>query len=114
MKKIVVAICILMTAFLCGCSVNTSGYTYELTSKRWLAELDGGARVELEFSDDTADLSITSADLQKHISGKYIADDTSFVIFVPEVARNYSFDYTPKGESLELSYNGSTIKLNSI
>ena len=36
----------------------------------------------------------------------------SFVIFVPKLYRNYTFEYIPHGKKLDLSYNGSKITLS--
>lgn len=41
------------------------------------------------------------------LCGKYVADDTTLVIFVPKLYRNYTFEYIPHGKKLDLSYNGS-------
>jgi hypothetical protein len=46
------------------------------------------------------------------LCGKYIADDTTLVIFVPKLYRNYTFEYIPHGKKLDLSYNGSKITLS--
>lgn len=114
MKKFVVALLILFSFILCSCTANTSGYIYELTSSKWTANLDGGAELELEFDNDTAYLYIQNAEKYSKIEGKYIADETTFVIFVPEISTNYIFNYKPKGNTLDLSYNGNTITLNKV
>lgn len=41
-----------------------------------------------------------------------VADDTTLVIFVPKLYRNYTFEYIPHGKKLDLSYNGSKITLS--
>lgn len=58
MKKIVVVLCIMVAFVCCSCTADTSGYSYELTSKSWLANLDGGGRVELAFNDGNAVLTL--------------------------------------------------------
>ena len=37
-----------------------------------------------------------------------------FVIFVPEISQNYGFEYTPKGDTLELKYGEYTITLEAM
>ncbi|MCH5297485.1 MAG: hypothetical protein J1E85_07435 [Ruminococcus sp.] len=114
MKKIVVLLCIMVAFVCCSCTVDTSGYSYELTSKSWEANLEGGGRVELVFNDSNATLTLENRDLKKQISGKCIADETSFVIFASDLSYNYKFDYIPSGNTLELTYNNMKIVLNSI
>ena len=46
------------------------------------------------------------------LCGKYVVDDTTLVIFVPKLYRNYTFEYIPHGKKLDLSYNGSKITLS--
>ncbi len=111
MKKFVVLLSLFLCLLFCSCTTDTSGYKSELTSKKWSAKLDGGAEVKLTFSADTATMHIKSADKSTEIEGRYVADDKSFMIFVPEISQNYTFEYTPKGENLDLKYNGSTITL---
>lgn len=113
MKKIVIVLCIMLAFVCCSCTVNTSGYSYELTSSLWEANLEGGGRVELFFNDGNAVLTLENGDLKKQISGKYIADESTFVIFDSDISYNYKFDYIPKGNSLELTYNNMEIILNS-
>lgn len=112
MKKFVVFFLALLTALCCSCTADTSGNTYELTSPRWEADLEGGAKLNLEFKDNSALLKIDNNGENTQIKGRYIADEKSFVIFMPEIFQNYTFEYTPKGETLELSYNGKKIILN--
>lgn len=112
MKKFVIFINFFLCVMLCGCSVQNSGYVEELTSNKWSATLKGGAQVSLCFNEEYADFEIENSSLSTSISGKYVADEKSFVIFVPEIAQNYTFVYTPKGEKLDLTYNNSTITLN--
>lgn len=112
MKKFVVTILMLCCLTLCSCTADTSGYSRELTSSEWSARLDGGAEVKLEFTDSNACFSISNANKKTEIKGKYIVDESTFVIFVPDISMNYSFDYTPKGKTLDLTYNGNTITLD--
>lgn len=113
MKKIVVVLCIMVAFVCCSCTVDTSGYSYELTSKQWEANLEGGGRVELVFNGDTATLILENGDLKKQIIGKCIADEASFVIFASDLSYNYKFDYIPSGNTLELTYNNMKLTLNS-
>ncbi len=109
---------VLMTMTVCfvfsSCTTDTSGYKEELVSEKWQADLDGGASVYLEFSNDTATLKISNADSSTEIQGKYFADDDSFVIFMPEIGRNYSFSYIPSKSFIELTYDGNTIKMDRV
>lgn len=114
MKKFVVTVLILFSFILCSCTANTSGYIYELTSSRWIAHLDSGAEINLEFNNDTAYLDVKNAEKASQIKGKYIADETTFVIFVSDISTNYIFTYKPKGNTLDLTYNGNTITLNKV
>lgn len=111
MKNFVAVILILFCSMLCSCTTDTSGYSYELTSSKWGAELDGGAEVTLEFTGENACFAVSNADKNTEIKGKYIVDESTFVIFVPEISTNYGFSYVPKGNTLDLKYNGNTITL---
>ena len=111
MKKFVVIISIIICIVFCSCTQDTSGYSYELTSSSWKSTQKGGAEVSLTFDDDTANLSIKNADKSTQIKGKFIADEETFVIFVPEICQNYGFAYVSKGNTLDISYNGNTITL---
>lgn len=113
MKKFVAVLCIMLAFVCCSCTVDTSGYSYELTSKSWAANLEGGGRVELSFNNGNATLALENGNLKKEISGKYIADEKSFVIFASDIFYNYKFDYVPSGNTLELEYNNMKITLNS-
>lgn len=93
---------------------STMGYVDELRCNSWKAELEGGAEVELSFGEDSASLKINNAGESAEISGRCIIDDKSFVIFVPEISQNYGFNYVPRGDTLELSFGGSTITLDKI
>ena len=112
LKKLVAVLLISVCFVLSACTTDTSGYVNELKSSKWSVKLEGGAELNLEFDEDTAVLKINNSDKSTEIKGSYIADENSFVIFVPGVAQNYTFDYTPKGDKLDLSYNSNTITLN--
>lgn len=114
MKKIVVVFCIMFALVCCSCTADTSGYTYELTSKSWKANSEGGGIAELTFNEDTATLVLENGDLKKQISGKYIADETSFVIFASDLPYNYKFDYVPSGNTLTLTYNSMELVMTAI
>ncbi len=114
LKKIVAVILISICFVFSSCTTDTSGYVNELVSSKWEAKLEGGAEVNLEFSEDSAVFKISNSGKSTEIKGSYIADENSFVIFMPEVAQNYTFGYTPKGDTLDLSYNKNTITLNKI
>ena len=111
MKKFVIILSFFLCFLFCGCSIDTSGYVQELTSSKWNVKLKGGAKLSLEFNEDYADFTIQNGELGTSIRGKYVADEKSFVIFMPEISQNYTFLYTPKGEKLDLTYNNATITL---
>jgi hypothetical protein len=46
-----------------------------------------------------------------NISGHCLTDDSSFVIFDESISQNFAFDYTPKGNTLDICYSGSTLTL---
>ena len=112
MKKIFLVLGTLFCIILSACTTDTSGYVYELTSESWATELEGGGKISLEFTDDTAVMMLENGGESTSIQGKYLADDEMFIIFMPEISRNYSFEYTPKGSTLDISYNNHTITLN--
>ena len=112
MKKFVILLLISVCFLLCSCSADTSGYSNELTSSGWTAELDGGGRISLSFDGDNASLIMISGKDKAELCGKYVVDDTMLVIFVPKLYQNYTFEYVPHGKKLDLSYNGSKITLN--
>ncbi|MGN1433431.1 MAG: hypothetical protein ACI4XI_06995 [Ruminococcus sp.] len=114
MKKIVTVLLISVCFVFSACTTDTSGYANELKSSKWEAKLEGGAEVNLEFFEDSAVLKISNSGKSTEIKGNYLADENSFVIFVPDVAQNYAFDYSPKGDKLDLSYNDNTITLDKI
>ena len=100
MKKFVISLLICLCFLLCSCSADTSGYQNELTCTDWSAELDGGGRISLSFDGDNASLIMMSGKDKAELCGKYVADDTTLVIFVPKLFRNYTFEYIPHGKSL--------------
>ena len=109
MKKLVVLWIIICTALLCGCSTVKTGKKYELTENSWKARLDGGGRLSLRFGGGRAELKMENGENKTVISGEYLADDKTLVIFVPELMQNYGFGYTPRGNLLDLSFNGATV-----
>lgn len=112
LKKTVAVLLISVCFVFSACTTDTSGYINELKSSKWEAKLEGGAELNLEFNEDTAVLKINNSGESTEIKGSYIADQSSFVIFMPEISQNYAFEYTPKGDRLELSYNQNSIVLN--
>lgn len=111
MKKLVAVLIIISSVILlCSCSADTSGYRTELTSQKWVSEAEGGATAQLSFNNDIAELVMNSGNLQRRISGKYILDDKTLVIFVPEISYNYKFGYSTSCNTMELDYNGKKIK----
>lgn len=100
MKKFVISLLICLCFLLCSCSADTSGYQNELTCTGWSAELDGGGKISLSFDGGNASLIMMSGKDKAELCGKYVADDTTLVIFVPKLYRNYTFEYVPHGKSL--------------
>lgn len=100
MKKFVILLLICLCFLLCSCSADTSGYQNELTCTDWSAELDGGGKINLSFDGGNASLIMMSGKDKAELCGKYVADDTTLVIFVPKLYRNYTFEYIPHGKSL--------------
>lgn len=115
MKKTLVIIALIVLLLLCGCTQNAPSYKTELINSAWKVKAEGGAEAVLEFSGEADDLSaeftITNADKTVKISGNCLADEQSFVIFDGSVMQNYAFDYLPKGDTLDLTYNNKTITL---
>lgn len=115
MKKLVIFLVLSAVMLFCGCTQNAPSPQNELISSRWAATLDGGAEVKLQFrgepGDLSADLEITNAGKSVNISGDCLTDGSSFVIFDESISQNFAFDYTPKGNTLDISYNGSTLTL---
>ena len=100
MKKFVISLLICLCFLLCSCSADTSGYQNELTCTDWSAELDGGGKINLLFDGGNASLIMMSGKDKAELCGKYVADDTTLVIFVPKLYRNYTFEYIPTEKSL--------------
>lgn len=113
MKKIVVYIIFLSALFLCSCTSPAPSNSNELTRSFWSSSAQGGAEVELSFEQDTATLKMKNGNYSAEIKGRYIADEKSFAIFVPEIHHNYYFEYIPQGDKLKLKYNGHTIELKA-
>ena len=75
--------------------------------------LTGGGEASLSFSEDRAELIMSSGGEREVIEGEYIADGSAFVIFDKQIFRNYSFTYVPHGEKLELTFEGGTIEMTA-
>lgn len=112
MKKLVVCLMIL-SVILCGCSQRALGNPSELTKYTWHAQCDGGGELTLKFDGDNAELTLKNGNETATISGKVLADDTSFVIFDTELKQNYAFTYVPRGELLDLTFEGNTIEMKA-
>ncbi len=115
MKKLLFSAVIISLLMLCGCTQNAPSPQNELISSNWTASLDGGGELSLEFSGEPGDLSaefnLKNAGKDITISGDCLVDSTSIVIFDSSVSQNYAFDYTPKGDTLEITYNNSTLTM---
>ena len=114
MKKLVAVLLIFPMLLFCGCRGGDQGNIHELTRCDWAAEREGGATLRLEFDGDYASLTLENGGEKRVIEGKMLADEERFVIFDESVAQNYAFSYVPRGEKLDLSYNGSTVELHKI
>jgi hypothetical protein len=100
---------------LCGWTQNAPSPQNELISSNWTASLDGGGELSLKFYGEPGDLSaefnLKNAGKDVTISGDCLVDSTSIVIFDSSVSQNYAFDYTPKGDTLEISYNHNVLTM---
>lgn len=112
-KKFVVALLLLPFLF-CGCESRQRGNTYELTRYSWFAKFDNGGEVRLKFDGERASLTLKNGKEQDAVRGRFIADDTAFVIFDRDVSRNFAFDYVPRGEKLDLTFEGNTIEMSAV
>lgn len=114
-KKLLFSAVIISLLMLCGCTQNAPSPQNELISSNWTASLDGGGELSLEFSGEPGDLSaefnLKNAGKDITISGDCLVDSTSIVIFDSSVSQNYAFDYTPKGDTLEISYNHNVLTM---
>ena len=112
MKKLVISVLIfLMVLMLSGCETAPKGNISELTDYSWQAKLDSGAEVSLDFDEDRARFYVKNGEKTVSISGRYLADETEFVIFMPEIKQNYGFGYTPRGSLLDIKHDGKTITM---
>lgn len=111
MKKYVAGLLIISVLLFSGCMQSDCGYLDELTQNRWEARLSGGGKVSLRFSEDTAALHIENAGEKADITGRYLADESTFVVFVPEIGQNYGFSYEPRGNTLVLQMGENRITL---
>ena len=100
MKKFVILLLICLCFLLCPCSTDTSGYQNELTCTDWSAELDGGGKISLSFDGENASLIMMSGKDKAELCGKYVADDTTLVIFVPKLYETTPLNIFPTEKSL--------------
>ena len=111
MKKLVAGCALGLILILCGCSKSSLGESAELAAHEWHAETEGGGKVSLSFNGDRARFTLENGGDTEVIEGEYAADESCFIIFDSSVCQNYRFEYTPHGETLEISYEGNTIKM---
>ena len=112
MKKIVAVLLILPAlCFFCGCQIQSTGAVHELIDYSWGITQRSGERVSLTFSGDRACFCMENAKGTTKIEGRYLASDGELVIFMPQIARNYGFSYTPRGKYLDLAYQDELIRL---
>lgn len=114
-KKLLFSAVIISLLMLCGCTQNAPSPQNELISSNWTVSLDGGGELSLKFYGEPGDLSaefnLKNAGKDVTISGDCLVDSTSIVIFDSSVSQNYAFDYTPKGDTLEISYNHNVLTM---
>lgn len=110
------AACVLLfSLFLFGCVRVIRDASDELTLNVWGKTLDGGVAVSLHFEDDNAVFSVVTDDgKERTLSGLCVLDTEEFVILDEETENNYPFSYVVHGDSLELTYGGSTLLLDKI
>ena len=106
---IVVMLLILITYT--SCTTDTTGCVFELTSSHWSTEQKGGSYIILDFDEQKAYLTAKSSDDEIKISGRYVIDDNSFVIFNDYYSESFKFYYEVNGENLSLSYGEGAIVL---
>ena len=113
MKKLVISVLIILLIIitLSGCETAPKGNIVELTDYSWQTTLDSGAEITLNFDDNRASFNIKNGEKTVNISGRYLADETEFVIFMPEIKQNYGFEYTPRGSMLDIKHDGKTITM---
>ncbi len=114
MKKCVICLLLFVSVLLCGCSRQTTGNPSELMQFHWHAALEGGGEADLRFEGEHARLILKNGGETAEIAGRVIADDSTFVIFDRELSQNYGFGYTPRGEKLDLSFEGNTIEMEAV
>ena len=113
MKKIVLLLILPLAFLFCGCDSGDKGETFELKRYDWTAELEGGGELKLSFDGDFASLELKNCGDSAVIKGRMLADGESFIIFDDELMQCYSFSYVPRGDRLDLTYEGSTVELTA-
>lgn len=116
MKKIktMFLVFLLISVLLCGCSQVVATSADELKANKWFGELKNGTQVSLSFEYTSALLCIkTNADegISK-ISGGCLVTDHDFIITDSSIGQIIHIDYKLNGDSVDLTYNNNTVKLN--
>lgn len=99
---------------LTACSRAVRSPADEIAMYSWRGELESGKTAHLRFSDREAYLTARGEDFELEVSGVCAIYDDSFVIYDSQTHNDYSFYYTLRGDSLELSYAGGAIELDKI
>ena len=102
---------LLLCAFLSGCTRVIGDCSDELVMHSWAAEYDNGTSISLSFDEDRAVLTAKAGETKHTLSGICILSLTDFTICDEKTRENYTFSYTVHGDSLELTYDGSTLIL---
>lgn len=99
---------------LSGCTRSVRSACDELCMARWGARQENGNSLELFFDGSEAFFSAWNSVFNLSVNGVYTADDETFVIFDEVTQMPFHFSYLLHGDSLELTYRGSTVILDKI
>lgn len=88
----------------------------EIRLNKWTAALNGGGKVTLDFSGDSADFIIRNKNNKQdlNISGTAFMDKKRLIVFDKSDSGNYVFTYSLKDDILTLEYDGGKIKLKRV
>lgn len=114
MKKQMITAIFLFLIFIniCGCtSKEISTQADEITMSTW--EYNGlyNTYARISFSENSADITISSNDDYCRIQGICVFGDNCFTVSDNTLKRLFVFGYTFNGNTLSLNYNGSDITL---
>ena len=101
----------LLSGMLSGCAHTSTGSAAELRQYNWRADPDGGGSLTLCFEGENASLTMENGGESETIAGRFLADDSTLIIFDDSVSQSYRFGYVPNGDRLALTYGGNTVEL---